>query len=453
MGWIIMFYGRERELRLLEDRFNSGRFEFIPVYGRRRVGKTRLLREFLKGREGIFFTAKSTNLKSNMDELASKVYGANVSATLESILATIEERSRDRRFVLIIDEYPRLLHRSGHVGDVLQEFIDRIHDDSKLFLILCGSSMSIMEHEVLGYRSPLYGRRTGSLKLLPLDVWGSMEILNGFCREDALRIYGMVGGIPMYLCLFDPMRSLKENLIRLFLNEDSFFRNEHLMTLIEEFERPSTYYSLLGAVASGRTRINEMSDLIDLDAPTISKYLKRLESIDLIVKRRPVDNPDGKHTLYMISDPFLRFQFSRILPVLDDTGPDSYGDLADRILASFDSDMGHVFESICAEHLHRVHPGRIGVWWGPDPSTKRMEEIDLISTRESDGKRAGWFAECKFRSSPVGKDVVETLIHRISLVKGYDETYPVIYSKMGFNESLSGCEGVELYTIDDILNP
>ncbi|MBR1973713.1 MAG: AAA family ATPase, partial [Candidatus Methanomethylophilaceae archaeon] len=202
-----MFYGRDRELALLEERYNSDRFEFLPVYGRRRVGKTRLLREFMAKHEGVFFTAKTRGLKENMDEFASKVYGADVSASLTSILDTIEKRSRDRRFVLVIDEYPRLLSKDRSVGDTLQEFIDRIHEDSKLFLILCGSSISVMEHEVLGYKSPLYGRRTGSLELLPLSVWESMEFLRGFDRDDSLRIYGMVGGIPMYLGLFDPSYS------------------------------------------------------------------------------------------------------------------------------------------------------------------------------------------------------------------------------------------------------
>ncbi|MBO7205360.1 MAG: AAA family ATPase, partial [Candidatus Methanomethylophilaceae archaeon] len=138
-----MFYGRDRELALLEERYNSDRFEFLPVYGRRRVGKTRLLREFIAKHEGVFFTAKTRSLKENMDEFASKVYGADVSASLTSILDTIGKRSRDKRFVLVIDEYPRLLSKDRSVGDTLQEFIDRIHEDSKLFLILCGSSISV----------------------------------------------------------------------------------------------------------------------------------------------------------------------------------------------------------------------------------------------------------------------------------------------------------------------
>ena len=447
-----MFYGRDRELALLEERYNSDRFEFLPVYGRRRVGKTRLLREFIAKHEGVFFTAKTRSLKENMDEFASKVYGADVSASLTSILDTIEKRSRDRRFVLVIDEYPRLLSKDRSVGDTLQEFIDRIHEDSKLFLILCGSSISVMEHEVLGYKSPLYGRRTGSLELLPLSVWESMEFLRGFDRDDSLRIYGMVGGIPMYLSLFDQSYSLKENVIRLFLREDSFFRNEHLMTLIEEFENPSTFYSLIGAVASGRSRVNEISDLIGLDQPTTSKYLMRLESIGIVSKERPVDNPNGRVTVYRMSDPFLRFQFSRVLPVIDDVDPYGYDMLADDILNLFDSDMGIVFEGVCAEHLRRVHPGRIGTWWGSDPTTKRMEEIDLISTRVIDDRNVGWFAECKYKSSVVGIDVLELLRHRVSLVKGYDESKLVLYSGSGFHDSLTGVDGVELYTLDDILD-
>ena len=150
-----MFYGREKELQALEERYNSGRFEFIPIYGRLRVGKTTLMKEFLKNHKGVFFTAKNDTLKVNVDGLASAVFGVKVSASIESVLEEVKRRSKDDRYILVIDEYPRIVKRNPSFGDYLQEFIDDIHDESKLFLILCGSSISIMEHEVLGYKSPL----------------------------------------------------------------------------------------------------------------------------------------------------------------------------------------------------------------------------------------------------------------------------------------------------------
>ena len=150
-----MFYGREKELQALEERYYSGRFEFVPIYGRRRVGKTTLIKEFLKKHDGVFFTAKNDTLNANVDGLASAVFGVKVSASIESVFEEIKRRSKDNRYVLVIDEYPRIVKKNPSFGDHLQELIDDIHEGSKLFLILCGSSISIMEREVLGYKIPL----------------------------------------------------------------------------------------------------------------------------------------------------------------------------------------------------------------------------------------------------------------------------------------------------------
>ena len=447
-----MFYGRGRELRELEDRYGSGRFEFVPIYGRRRVGKTTLIKEFLKGRRGVFFTAKNSTLKSNVDALATDVFGVKVSASLDSVLEEIKRRAATERYILVIDEYPRIVKRHPEFGDHLQEFIDDIHGDSMLFLILCGSSISIMEHEVLGYKSPLYGRRTGSLKLQPMDVWDSMQFLKGFGRDDAMRIYGMVGGIPLYLGLFDSKYSLEENVVRLFIRESAFFRNEHHMMFIEEVENPFTYYRVIEAIASGKVNVGDIATYCEMETSAATKYLNVLISMGLVGKRKPVDNPNGKMTRYHIADPFLRFQFSRILPVIDDLDPDDPGSGVETILGLFETDMGHVFEAVCAEHMRRVHGGAIGTWWGTDRNTRTVEEIDVISTKMVDGERAGWFAECKYRTSPVDMEVLNRLRYRMTLVKGYSSLHPVLYSRVGFIGSVLEDGDVERYTLDDVLD-
>ncbi len=447
-----MFYGREKELQALEERYNSGRFEFIPIYGRLRVGKTTLMREFLKNHKGVFFTAKNDTLKVNVDGLASAVFGVKVSASIESVLEEVKRRSKDDRYILVIDEYPRIVKRNPSFGDYLQEFIDDIHDESKLFLILCGSSISIMEHEVLGYKSPLYGRRTGSMKLLPLNVWDSMQFLRGFGKEDSMRIYGMVGGIPLYLRLFDPNYSLKENVVRLFVGETSFFRNEHYLMFIEEMERPFTYFKVMEAIAAGKVNVGEIATYCECESSATTQHLNVLIAMGLVGKRKPVDNPNGKMTRYHITDPFLRFQFSRILPVLDDIDPDNSDGHVETILGLFETDMGHVFEEVCAEHMRCVYGGAIGTWWGTDRNTRTIEEIDIIASKMVDGNKTGWFAECKYRSGPVDMEVLGKLRHRITLVKGYSVSNPVIYSRSGFTETVLNDADVDLYTLDDVLN-
>ncbi len=442
-----MFYGRKTEISLLDERYNSENFEFVPIYGRRRVGKTTLLREFSKNKEHIFFTASEGTLEYNMSRLASQLLGTKVNANMDTVIELIRKKS-ENRFLLIIDEYPRLVKRSSEFQDRLQELIDEIHQDSKLFLILCGSSMSIMEHQVLGYKSPLYGRRTGSLKLEPLNLWESMEFLSDFDKEDALKIYSMVGGIPLYLMQFRSSESLENNIIRNFLRQDSFFSNEHLMTLIEEFENPATYYSVLTAVASGKSRASEISDYARLDAPTTTKFLTNLESIGIVTKERPVDNPAGKMTRYHISDKFMKFQFRRVLPITDSGMNEKT--MAQEILRLFETDMGFAFESICAEFMKKKYGGKIGKWWGSDPESKIQHEIDLILTIESNGKRFGMFAECKYKNEEMSVDELDTLIYRSSLVKGYDDKKYILFSKTGFD--FDTAENTEMYTLKDILD-
>lgn len=440
-----MFIGREHELELLNRRYDSDTFQFVPVYGRRRVGKTALLREFCKRKDCVFFTPVEGALDYNMSSLASAIVGAKVNADMDSVLGMIRERAAKERFLLVIDEYPRIIKKAPEFQDRLQELIDEIHDDSKLFLILCGSSIGIMEHQVLGCKSPLYGRRTGSLELKPLDFWTSMRFLEGFETKDALRIYGMVGGIPMYLRLFDAKKSIRDNIADLFFEEDSFFFNEHTLTLMEEFENPATYYLVIEAVASGHSKTSEVASYARLDQPIAAIHLKTLTDIGIISKVRPVDNPDGKKTRYLVSDPFMRFQLGRVLPAR--MGLYEPQEAAEKVLKLLDGDMGVVFEGICTEYLLRRFGGIPGKWWGNDPSTKTSEEIDIVITTPPG---EGIFAECKFTSKPVGRDVLDTLIRRSSLVKGYQRRTYAIFSKSGF-EGIVPREDVLLFTLDDVM--
>lgn len=443
--------GREKELALLDERYRSGRYEMIPVFGRRRIGKTTLLKEFAKGKRGAYFSAMKGSLSDNERKLAAIVLEADapVAMEFEDILKEVGRRSAEERYLLIIDEYPNLIWRNPQVGDMMQEFLDSM-GGSKLFLILCGSSMSMMKHEVLGASAPIYGRRTGSLELRPFDIWESMRMLSAFPRNDALSIYGMVGGVPMYLAMFDPSLDLKGNVSRLFLEDVSFFRNEHELVLMEEFETPATYYSILGAMAKGYARLSDIAAYCGIDEATAHSHMRALLTTGFAERITPADNPNGRQVRYCIADNFLRFQFGRVLPVVEYQRGGGLA-TAERILELFARDMGKVFEDICLQHLVRVYRCAPGTWWGTDPETKRQEEIDLVGTVPDGTLRKGWFADCKYRNVPVGRDVLDLLMRRSILVKGYAERRYVIYSRSGFTDGLRETTGVDLYDIDDIL--
>lgn len=446
--------GRENELKTLQDRYNSGKFEMIPVFGRRRVGKTTILKEFIKGRRGVYFSATRGTLENNISKLASKVIGTSVPVkmSIDDLFSEIKRRSASERYVLIIDEYPNLVRKNDHFSDVLQEFIDDIENESKLFLILCGSSVSIMKHQILSSQSPIYGRRTGQLEIMPMDIWDSMRMLEGFSDEDIVRIYGMVGGIPLYLKMFDSGISLKENVRRLFFEESSFFRNEHEFVLMEEFDNPMTYHSVLSAISEGNSRLSDIAVYCSLDDSTVHKHLTALLSTSFVRKIAPVDNPDGKNVRYKIADNFLRFQFRRVLPIVDYYDPDNPDDVIGQLISDFNTDLGEVFEEICGQHMLLRQKGKLGKWWGPDPETRKQEEIDLILAAKEDRRTVGIFAECKYRNESAGTDVLEKLKRRASLVRGFDRRSYVIYSKSGFTRNLEESKEAELYTLDDILH-
>ena len=215
---MIIFVGREFELDVLNRMYKEDRFHFVPITGRRRVGKTRLIEEFIKDKPTVMFRAVPGNENINLSMFNELVSGDSEPIRLDRILWRAEEKSNGERLVVVIDEYPNLVENAKHNGGLINNFIESVKDDSKLFLILCGSSMSIMESEVLGKKSPLYGRRTGQIKLHPFDFRTSRKMLNGFDISDAMTIYGLVGGIPYYLEQFDPKRSLRDNIKDRYLN-------------------------------------------------------------------------------------------------------------------------------------------------------------------------------------------------------------------------------------------
>jgi hypothetical protein len=308
-----------------------------------------------------------------------------------------------------------------------------------------------MKHQVLSFKSPIYGRRTGQLEILPMDIWDARDMLKGFSDEDVLMIYGMVGGIPLYLKMFDPGRTVEENIRRLFFEDSSFFRNEHEFVLMEEFDNPFTYYTVLEALASGHVKVSDVATYCSLDDSTVHKYLTALTNTSFVERVAPVDNPDGKMARYRISDNFMRFQFRRVLPVVEYYDLDDPSHVLEGILKGLETDMGVVFEQVCGQHLRSIHKGKLGKWWGADPINHTQEEIDLVSTRIQDGRRIGWFAECKYRSELTGVDVLERLKHRSALVKGYDGSAFVLYSKAGFTPRLSDSAEAELFSLKDVL--
>ena len=241
-----MFVGRKRELDKLNTLYAGDSFEFAVVYGRRRVGKTTLIREFLKDKESVYYMAVEGTKKENLRGLSAAflMQGKNNAPAAESYvefrdyeaaLAYIDLLAGEhRRIVIAIDEYPYLAASYPTISSLVQKHIDECWKDSRLFLILCGSSMSFMEEQVLGYKSPLYGRRTAQFKIRPFTFWEAGEMLKDYSAQDRALLYGVTGGIPEYLSRIDGTKDVHENIIRLFFDESGRLFEEPINLMKQE---------------------------------------------------------------------------------------------------------------------------------------------------------------------------------------------------------------------------
>ena len=441
-----MFIGRNTELKTLDKLYRSNKFEFAVIYGRRRVGKTALINEFSRDKDTIFFTGVETNAKQNLENFSRCIMeyqtGFAVDSSFASFQAALEyvfQLAQKKRLVMVIDEYPYVARASKSFASTLQLLIDKNKDSSKLFLILCGSSMSYMEDNVLAYKAPLYGRRTAQLKIQPFDFFESCRYFENFSGEDKALAYGIMGGTPQYLMQLDDRLSIEDNIKNTHLNPASSIFEEPNNLLKQEVREPAIYNAVITAIATGASKMSEISGKIDEDTSVCATYIKNLISLGIVKKEMPYGEKSGRKTIYSIEDNMFRFWY-RFVP--ENTSLISRGaaDLAySRIAPELSAYMGGVFEEICKQYLWRlllagkcaVSFTELGRWWGTNPKTRTQEEIDIMGT----DKDSALFGECKWTNDKVDLGVLETLIERSSLFR-FGKTHFYLFSKSGFTK---GC--------------
>ena len=309
-----MFLGREQELADLEELYAQDRFQLFVLYGRRRVGKTTLLNEFCKNKDSIFYSAEQSNTKLNLDKFSEQVFqhygetSLSPFSTWEKALTYIRQRQGDQRLVLVFDEFPYLVRKNKALLSTLQHLIDHQLNKSKLFIILCGSYMGFMEKEVLGSKSPIFGRRTGQLKLLPFPYQTSLRFLEGFSSEDKLMLYGAYGGTALYLSQIQPGKSFETNIKRSFLRVTAYLYEEPLLLLRQEVQEPGVYSAVIEAIAGGYTKSNEIATKIGEEPAKCLKYIHTLCELGILYKEIPYGEKEtARKTIYGISDLMFRF--------------------------------------------------------------------------------------------------------------------------------------------------
>ena len=442
-----MFVGREKELKKLNRMYESDSFEMAVIYGRRRVGKTTLINEFCKGKKTIFFVGLESVEKENLQVFSRMVWetaqpGADM-PSFQSFAALFEYVARmaeQERIILVIDEYPYLAASCPAVSSVLQACIDHKMKESKLFLILCGSSMSFMEHQVLGYKSPLYGRRTAQFKIAPFDFWEARQMLPGFSAEEQALLYGVCGGVPEYLSHVNYRQSADENLKDLFFDSSGRLFEEPSNLLKQELRDPSSYNAVLTAISNGHSKLNEIAVTVGGSSSSCSNLLTSLIELGLIKKEYPITEKEGKKTIYSFEDQMFRFHFRFVKQnssvITAGFGEQLYEKQIRNQLSDF---MGPVFEIICRDwFFHQLGKDTlpffftgIGRWWGGNPATRKQEEVDLAAVSGSGSQIL--LAECKWRKEITGLPVLEQLRER-SLMFPHQDKYLYLFSKSGFSQ-------------------
>ncbi|MDR1405177.1 MAG: ATP-binding protein [Candidatus Methanoplasma sp.] len=448
------FLGRKSELDSLNEWYNGGKFEFVVMYGRRRVGKTSLIREFIKDKHSIVIDAMRVkgngNLRS-MREAVASVFGEDTeNMHINRLLRIIGEHS-DERLVLVIDEFPFFAESDEELLSSLQIFIDGFAGRTKLFVVLCGSSMSFMKRQVLGAESPLYGRRTHEMFLEPMDYVESSIFLKGRSAYEKACVYGAVGGVPEYLLRF----SGRENIFRImaeeFFSEGTTLYSEPESLLMQELRDPRSYNDIIAAMASGKARLSEISDASGINAPETSRILSDLEDLGYVEKVTPFNEKEGRRTRYFISDNLFKFRYymavrnrRRIF------GSDTAG-TAKNIEREMPDYMGKVFEAMCSQYIRRMGYPIVGKWWGP--VGKEIAEIDVVASVADDGRVRGVLAECKFTKRKADIEVLDELRRGADRVGGLDMKELMIFSRSGFTDSLetrAEAERVRLISLEDM---
>ena len=345
-----------------------------------------------------------------------------------------------KRLILAIDEYPYVARSSKSLASTLQLLIDKYKDTSQLMLILCGSSMSYMEDEVLAYKSPLYGRRTAQMKIFPFSFDEACRYLKNYSDEDKALAYGIVGGTPQYLLQMDDRLSIEDNIKNTYLNPISFLYEEPTNLLKQEVREPAIYMAIITAIAVGASRMSDISNKVGEDSNICANYLKSLINLGIVKKETPYGEKTSRKSIYSIEDNMFRFWY-RFVPNNNSVIMRGAADIVyRRIEPQLSEYMGAVFEEICKQYLWNlllngnspVEFSELGRWWGNDPIEKKQTEIDIMGEQD---KQTALFGECKWTNEKVDLGVLETLIKRSKLFS-YINVHLFLFSRSGFTK---GC--------------
>ena len=451
------FLGREKEILVLEKEYarDGG---FVVIYGRRRIGKTTLIKQFIKSKTAFYFLATKEVESQSMKRFAGVIARTTGNSVLQKaafsdwldLFQAVADYKPNEKKVLVIDEFPYLVKVNDSFPSILQNAWDEILKDSNVMLILCGSLISMMKKHALSYESPLYGRRTAQMRIAPLPFTTVYENQK-LSFEEAAEQYSITGGVPKYMEFFSDGQPLYEQIKENVLSKNGFLYEEPNFLLTDEVQVPTNYFSIIKVIADGNHKLGTIAGILGLETSALTPYLKTLSELGFIEKQVPVTEKNAEKTrkgLYFISDNFLRFWFRYVYPYKGELELDNTQISLDELDKDFkEKFVAFAYEDICKEIFARLcsdkaidfTPSKIGSYWLNDKSGNTQIDVMAVDTVN---KRL-FAGECKYHNQPVNADMYFELVKKVdnsseikSAFKGYTVIYGV-FSKSGFTSRMT----------------
>ncbi len=445
------FIDRYDELRFLQEEYRREGSSLVVLYGRRRVGKTTLLTEFMKDKDGIYYLATQEAEAENRNafkDMAAEYMGNALLKTAvinewTVIFKTLVEYPQEAKLLIVIDEFQYLGKTNPAFPSVFQKIWDTVLKDKNTMVVLCGSLISMMESQTLAYGSPLYGRRTGQMKLKQIDFPYYQDFFKNKSRKELIECYAVTGGVPKYIEQFQNDSDIYSAIQKNILDKSSFLYEEPHFLLQNEVSEIGSYFSVIKAIAAGNQKLSKISTALEVKQTGLSKYLKTLIDLNILERQVPIteEHPEkSKRGLYKIKDNFISFWFKFVYPNLNFLERDREEIVMQKIRQNFiDNHVAYVYEEVCLSTLWQMNSeghwsfyfNRAGRWWD------NQTEIDLVAydTKGSDII----FGECKYHEQPVDVDVFYALVKKAEAVawkQNQRKNWYVLFSINGFTEAM-----------------
>lgn len=445
------FVDREQEMETLQNEYERDGSALVVLYGRRRVGKTTLISEFIKDKKALFFLASEEAEAQNRNAFKEKVAEFIDSDLLRSadikswdvLFKAIMDTPFENKPVIVLDEFQYLGKANPAFPSIFQRIWEEILKDKSVMVILCGSLISMMESQTLAYGSPLYGRRTAQIRLKQIPFGYYHEFFPNKSRKELIELYAVTGGVPKYIELFSESKDIYSAIQKCVLNRSGYLYDEPHFLLQQEVSEVGSYFSIIKAIAAGNSKLSAISSILEIKSTSLTKYLKTLIDLDILEREVPIteENPEkSKKGLYKIKDNYLRFWFAFVYPNMSfiESGHSRIG--MNKIKNSLvKNHIAFVYEDVCKERMWDLNAEgawpfnftKIGRYWDS------KDEIDIVAL-DPEGKNL-ILGECKYWTDPVGVSVLRDLEAKTDSVtweRNNRKVWYVLFSASGFTEEL-----------------